>query len=139
MQTRMSSMARHLYFALGCFMVVLGAIGVVLPLMPTTIFLILAAACFARSSPTWETWLLDHPRFGPSLRGWRDEGAISRPAKLMACVGMSIGFALFYVGAHPDTWLLLSVAGVMLASGIYVVSRPQPDLDRGQDQSSGRE
>lgn len=139
MHTRMSTMARHLYFALGCLMVVLGGIGVVVPLMPTTLFLILAAACFARSSPAWEAWLLEHPRFGPSLRGWREEGAISRPAKLMACVGMSVGFVLFYLGAHPGIWLMLSVAGVMIASGIYVVSRPHPDLDRRQDQPRRRE
>lgn len=120
-------------------MVVLGGIGVVVPLMPTTVFLILAAACFARSSPAWEAWLLEHPRFGPSLRGWREEGAISRPAKLMACVGMSVGFVLFYLGAHPGIWLMLSVAGVMIASGIYVVSRPHPDLDRRQDQPRRRE
>jgi uncharacterized membrane protein YbaN (DUF454 family) len=132
-------MGRHLFFGLGCIMVALGAIGVVLPLMPTTIFLILAAACFARSSPAWETWLLEHPRFGPSLRGWREEGAISRPAKAMACIGMSIGFALFCVGAHPDAWLLVSVAAVMLASGIYVVSRPLPDLSRRPDARDGEE
>ncbi len=43
---------------------------------------------------------------------------------------MSVGFALFYVGAHPGVWLLASVAAVMLASGVYVVSRPRPDLGR---------
>lgn len=132
-------MARYLYFTLGCLMLVLGAIGAVLPLMPTTIFLILAAACFARSSPAWEAWMLDHPRFGSSLRGWREEGAISRPAKLMACAGMSIGFAFFYIEAHPDTWLLVSVAAIMLASGIYVVSRPLPDISRRTERRGGQD
>ena len=113
-------------------MVVLGAIGAVLPLMPTTIFLILAAGCFARSSPAWEKWLLEHPRFGHSLRSWREQGAISPQAKFMACVGMSIGFALFYAGAHPGLWLGVSVAAVMLASAIYVLSRPHPADSRGQ-------
>jgi uncharacterized protein len=128
----MSDMGRYLYFTLGCLMVALGVIGAILPLMPTTIFLILAAGCFARSSPTCEAWLLNHPRFGPTLRGWREEGAISAQAKLMACIGMAVGFALFYVGAHPGIWLLLSVAAVMLASALYVVSRPLPNGDRRQ-------
>jgi hypothetical protein len=125
-------MSRYLYFSLGCLMVALGAIGAVLPLMPTTIFLILAAGFFARSSPAWERWLLDHPRFGHPLRSWREQGAISPQSKLMACIGMSIGFAVFYAGAHPDLWLGVSVAAVMLASAVYVVSRPHPDFGRSE-------
>lgn len=132
-------MSRYLYFSLGCVMVGLGVIGAILPLMPTTIFLILAAGCFARSSPAYEQWLLQHPRFGASLRGWREEGAISVPAKCMACIGMSVGFALFYVGAHPSTGLLVGVAAVMLASGIYVVSRPHPHLGRREADQSGQQ
>ncbi len=132
-------MGRYLYFSLGCVMVGLGVIGAILPLMPTTIFLILAAGCFARSSPACEQWLLDHPRFGASLRGWREEGAISVPAKCMACLGMTVGFALFYVGAHPSTWLLVGVAALMLASGAYVVSRPHPGLGRREASQSGQQ
>jgi len=124
-------MARYLYFSLGCLLVALGIIGAMLPVMPTTIFLILAAACFARSSPAWERWLLEHPRFGHTLRSWREEGAIPRRAKLLACIGMTIGFVLFYIGAHPGPLLLASVASVMVASGVYVVSRPTP-APRGQ-------
>lgn len=127
---RMRHMRRTFFFSLGCLMVALGLIGALLPLMPTTIFLILAAGCFARSSPACELWLLEHPRFGPTLRGWREEGAISRQAKGMACVGMTVGFLLFCIGAHPSVWLLVSVAAVMLASGVYVVSRPQPNLNQ---------
>jgi uncharacterized protein len=127
--------SRYLYFSLGCVMVGLGVIGAILPLMPTTIFLILAAGCFARSSPACEQWLLDHPRFGASLRGWREEGAISVPAKCMACLGMSVGVLLFYVGAHPSIWLSVGVAAVMLASAAYVVSRPHPGLGRRVGQS----
>src|SRR6187551_2804897 len=62
------SIMRVVYFCMGCVMVALGAIGAVTPLLPTTIFLIIAAWCFARSSPRLEAWLLNHPTFGKTLR-----------------------------------------------------------------------
>ncbi|AYJ86265.1 DUF454 domain-containing protein [Sphingomonas paeninsulae] len=112
------------WLALGLLCVLLGIIGAILPLMPTTIFLILAAGCFARSSPRLEAWLLNHARFGPTLRAWRADGAISRRGKIAACSGITIGFVLFMVGAHPRLWLALTVAAFMLACAFYVVSRP---------------
>jgi uncharacterized membrane protein YbaN (DUF454 family) len=117
-------MTRIPYFCFGWLMLVLAAIGAVLPLMPTTIFLILAAWGFARSSPRLEQWLLDHPRFGPTLRNWRDYGAISTPTKAMACAGMAFGFSVFWLSAHPAPWVVVGVAAFMLASALYVISRP---------------
>jgi len=118
------SVMRIVYFCMGWVMVALGVIGAVTPLLPTTIFLIMAAGCFARSSPRLEAWLLDHPRFGKPLRDWRAAGAISRPAKLMACAGMTTGFVVFYVSAHPPAWLAAAVAVLLLGCAAYVVSRP---------------
>jgi uncharacterized protein len=119
-------MARMSFFLLGWLMVALGFIGAFLPLMPTTIFLILAAWFFARSSPRLEAWLLDHPRFGPTLRAWRDTGAISTSAKTMSCVGMLVGFIVFWIEAHPGPWLAAGAALFLLASAAYVLSRPNP-------------
>lgn len=67
---------RGVYLAVGLLFVALGFVGAFLPVLPTTPFLILAAACFARSSRQLESWLLDHPRFVPTLRDWRERGAI---------------------------------------------------------------
>ncbi len=92
--------ARGLWLVLGLGFVALGIIGAFLPLMPTTIFLILAAGCFARSSTRLETWLLDHPRFGPGLRAWRASGAISRRGKTAASAGMALGYVFFWIGAR---------------------------------------
>ena len=121
-------LVRHLYFAGGLVLLALGVIGAFLPLMPTTIFLILAAWCFARSSPRLEHWLLTHPRFGPVLLAWRREGAIPRRGKVLACAGMALGFGLFWLGAHPGLELLLIVLVVLLACAWFVVSRPEPAL-----------
>ena len=68
------------FLALGGLMLALGIIGAFLPVMPTTIFLILAAWCFGRSSPRLESWMLDHQRFGPALRQWREHRRLSQLA-----------------------------------------------------------
>ena len=115
---------RIIYFGLGWVMVTLGVIGLVMPLMPGAVFLIAAAACFARCSPRLEAWLLDHPTFGKPLRDWRAAGAIPRPAKAMACAGMTIGFVVFWYSVDPSAPLAAGVAAGFLACAAYVVSRP---------------
>jgi uncharacterized protein len=115
---------RPLFFALGCTSVAVGFVGAFLPVLPTTPFLILAAACFARSSPRLERWLLDHPRFGPVLRSWREHGAIPRKAKLLACIGMSVGYAWFWWGSAPGLPLAIGVAVLMIGAAAFVLSRP---------------
>lgn len=121
-------MMRVLWLILGCVMLALGVIGAFLPVMPTTIFLILAVGCFSRSSPRLERWLLDSPTYGPSLRAWREQGAVSRKGKLYASLGMAVGYGLFWWGAHPSLWLALGVGVFFLASAAYVLSRPSPQV-----------
>ena len=119
-------MLRPIYLIFGFLMLALGVIGAFLPVMPTTIFLILAAWCFARSSPRLETWLMQHPVFGSTLRSWRESGAISRRVKVIACLGIAFGFALFWLWVHPVIWLWLIVAAAMLACAWFIVSLPEP-------------
>ncbi|MCM5556734.1 YbaN family protein [Pleomorphomonas sp. JP5] len=116
---------RQAYMIIGCLMVVIGAIGAVLPLLPTTPFLLIAAACFARSSPRLEAWLLSHRRFGPLLSAWRERGAIPRSGKLLSTIGMALGFYAFYKGSEPGLLLLVIVAAVFVLIGAYVWSRPE--------------
>jgi uncharacterized membrane protein YbaN (DUF454 family) len=104
----------------------LGIIGAFLPLMPTTLFIILAAGCFARSSERLETWLLSHRRFGPTIRAWRAEGAIPRRGKVLAAIGMVVGYLAFLIGAHPDWMLALFVFLIFAGCAWFVWSRPEP-------------
>jgi uncharacterized membrane protein YbaN (DUF454 family) len=124
--SRLRAATRLGWLALGFGCVALGVIGALLPLMPTTIFLILAAGCFARSSPRLEAWLLDHPRFGATLRAWRRDRAIPRRAKRLACTGIAAGYALFLFTAAPHWPLALGVAAAMAGCAAFIVTRPSP-------------
>lgn len=115
---------RYFYLGLGWFFVALGIIGAFLPVMPTTIFLIIAAWCFARSSPELEAWLLSHPVFGKTLTDWRERGAISKRAKVLACSMIAASYAVFVTFSHPTVVLALGVGAVMAAPALYVATRP---------------
>ncbi|MFM9871291.1 YbaN family protein [Achromobacter xylosoxidans] len=91
-------MMRALWLILGCAMLALGVIGAFLPVMPTTIFLILAAACFSRSSPRLERWLLDSPTYGPSLRAWREQGGGVAQRQAVCLAGHGGGLRPVLVG-----------------------------------------
>ena len=132
-------MTRIPYLCFGFLMLLLGAIGAVLPLMPTTIFLILAAWAFARSSPRLEQRLLDHPQFGSTLRNWQQYGAISTHTKAVACAGMALGFFVFWLSAHPTPWVVIGVAVCMLASALYVISRPAANQTAAKEQIARRD
>ncbi|XQA79150.1 YbaN family protein [Xanthomonas sacchari] len=119
-------LSRALWCGLGLLMLALGLIGAVLPVMPTTIFLILAAYCFSRSSPRLDAWLLAHPRYGAPLRLWREQGAITRRGKWLAASGMALGYLLFCCGAHPGATLALGVGALIAASAAFVLTRPAP-------------
>lgn len=84
---------RHLWLAAGGISLALGVIGIFLPLLPTTPFVLLAAFCFSRGSERCERWLVEHPRFGPMVRDWRANRAVPLRAKQLATVMMLIGSA----------------------------------------------
>jgi uncharacterized protein len=115
---------RIAFLLAGVFFVLLAVIGALLPVMPSTIFLILAAACFARSSPRLEAWMLEHPVLGPPIRRWRERGAIAPGAKLMALFGMAAGYAILLFAYQPSWYVAAAVLLFLAASAGYVVSRP---------------
>ncbi len=106
----------------------LGSIGVILPLLPTVPFMILAAFCFANSSPRLEAWLLDHHVFGNHIRNWRDRRAITRRGKWAATVAFVIScvIALLFV-ALP--WSLVPIAAALI-SGSWIWTRNEPESEK---------
>lgn len=116
--------ARAVFLALGLIFTGLGFVGAILPVLPTVPFLIVAAACFSRSSPRLERWLLDHRYFGPLLRDWREKGAIPRRAKWLAAAGCGLGLALFIRGSDPGWPLIFAVAAIMAFGLAFVFTRP---------------
>jgi uncharacterized protein len=120
---------RYVYLAIGLVFVGLGVLGAVLPVLPTTPFLLVALGAFAKSSQRLERWLLEHPRFGPRLVAWRAHRVIPLPVKLTAYASMlaSLTFVLL-----AGRWMVAAIAAVPMAIGaIYISTRPSgvPDPD----------
>lgn len=107
----------------GVLAVLLGALGIFLPLLPTVPFLLLAAFCFARSSERLLDWLLDHPTLGPPIHDWRRNGAIGRRAKWLATLSIGLTFSIS-IALRLEPWLLGVQAAVLGAVTVFIWSRP---------------
>ncbi|MGB3626715.1 MAG: YbaN family protein [Henriciella sp.] len=109
---------------LGFLFLALGAIGLFLPIWPTTVFWIVAALCFARSSPAMRDWIYSRPNVGPLIQTFLERGTLSLPAKTGALTGMSLA-ALISTALLWGRWSWLAIAMALLAMGaIYVLTRP---------------
>lgn len=114
---------RPLWLAAGTLSAGLGLIGIVVPLLPTTPFMILAAACFARSSPRLHDWLWNHRVFGPAIRDWREHRAISPFAKRASVGAMAAAFGISLV-LGVKLWALAAQAVVLTVMGGWILTRP---------------
>lgn len=113
--------------------IVLAFIGALLPGMPTTVFLILAAWAASKGWPQMDAWLLNHPKYGPTLRNWREHGTVPRKAKWWASIMMSIsGIIMLFTGAP----LLVKVFTdlTMLIVAIWLWTRPEPSITASTNQ-----
>ncbi|KZL12610.1 Inner membrane protein YbaN [Pseudovibrio axinellae] len=121
-------MKKLLYLIFGLALVATGIVGIFLPLLPTTIFFILAAGCFARSSPRLESWILTHPKIGPSVIYWQEHRAIPKKAKFFAFSGLIFGYLMFLKMSHPNVLLAIAVALMVCAVAGYIASRPSKPI-----------
>lgn len=120
---------RAAFFGAGVLFLGLGILGMFLPVLPTTPFVLLAAACFARSSDRFYGWLLAHRAFGPMVREWRTHRSIPYRTKLVAIVLMAASLSTSIVFFVRPAWLqaALAVFGVGLALWLYrIPSRDRP-------------
>ncbi len=116
---------RRVHFCLGYASIALAALGVFLPLLPTTPFLLAAVWCFARSSPATADRLYAHPSFGPVLTAWRDQRAISPRAKGLALTTLALSFGVTAWLSHG--LVIPVVTGAIMGSvALYLATRPSP-------------
>lgn len=116
---------RGVYLVLAWMALALGVIGIVVPGLPTTPFVLLAAWAAARSSERLHTWLRGHRLFGPMIRDWQATGAVSRRAKWAATATM-VACAALMLATAPHLWMAATGSGVMLIVAIWLWLRPEP-------------
>lgn len=119
------SRLRWLWLIVAYLSIGLAMLGVVLPGLPTTEFVLLAAWAASRSSPRLARWLENHRVFGPLLRDWNRQGAIARGTKLVSSLAMLLSLAVFaLVVGHLLS--LAFIAGGMACGALWIWTRPEP-------------
>jgi uncharacterized protein len=118
--------------AYGC--IGLGTAGLVVPLLPTTPFLLVAAWAAPKGSPRLARWLWQHPRLGPTLHAWQEQRAVPRRAKRLAVVLLLFSWLVLWLGSAPPMVLMLT-AVMFCCVASFVLTRP----DATRLRSEGRD
>lgn len=123
-----SRVVRWLLWLAGTVALGLGLLGVILPGLPTTPFVLLAAACYARASLRLYAWLLANPVFGPLICDWRAYGAVPRRAKWIAILTMAVtvGLSVWMLAGRP--WLQAMVVIIVGIVALWLWRRPEPPV-----------
>lgn len=116
-------MLRFIWALLGLVCIALAMIGIVLPLLPTVPFLLLAAFFFARSSERLHNWLLSHPKLGPPIEDWQVRGAINPTAKRIATISIVLVFGISLALGLKTTVLVIQ-AVVLSCVLLFIWTRP---------------
>ena len=125
-----TTMKNPLYFALGWLFFALGAIGAVLPVMPTTVFMLMSLWAFSKSSQRFHDWLYNHRTFGPPLQQWTQNHIIPLKAKLTAIFFMTCSMAYLLAYSTAPIWVIASAAALMIYGAIFILTKPShPPVD----------
>tara|TARA_R110000796_G_scaffold27004_10_gene74593 strand:+ start:11079 stop:11543 length:465 start_codon:yes stop_codon:yes gene_type:complete len=115
--------AMWIWRAVGSVAFVLGAIGLAVPVWPTTIFWIVAALAFAKSNPSWADWIYRQPGAGPAIKTFLETGAMARQAKIAALSGMGIAALIVIAFAYRKPWVLGLGLGLIAIGAVFVMTR----------------
>ena len=115
----------HVYNVLAWICFGLGFVGMVVPLMPTTVFWICAAWLWLRSRPHRVRFLIEHPHFGESIRRFLEQGEICRTGKTAAVVGMAGSLVIWIALATPRWPFILLVGGILTLVALWILTRPE--------------
>ncbi len=113
-------MPKFIFISLGFLFIALGGVGLVLPVMPTTPFLLLAAACFARSSPRFYDWLLNIHVFGSLIKNWQETRSIPKKSKLVAIFSIILMGGLSIIFFIEMTFLKILVTAILLFNIVFI-------------------
>ncbi|MBS9778162.1 MAG: YbaN family protein [Gammaproteobacteria bacterium] len=109
-----------IFLIAGFVILAIGVIGIFLPLLPTTPFVILAAYCFAQSSPRFHNWLITHSFFGPMVLNWQERRAIPQKAKYLAFTMMTLSCAMVWYRLLDTSWFILAPISSILCLGVMI-------------------
>jgi uncharacterized membrane protein YbaN (DUF454 family) len=129
--TPRSRLARMLYGFAGGVALMLGVIGIFLPGLPTTPFVLLAAACFAKSSPRVHQWMLRHHLLGPMLRNWHEHRSLTRRTKYVAVISMALTIGVSIWTFSGQAWIQLMLLALGIISATIVLRIPTRAHDAG--------
>lgn len=115
---------RIFYFFLGWFFFMIGLIGVILPVLPTTPFMLLALWGFSKSSERFHRWLYQHRFFGPALQQWDQHRVIPLPAKIISVTMMMISFTYLSIFQKLSIEFLIPIALFMLYGAWFILTKP---------------
>lgn len=118
-----STLIRYLLIACGWLCVFLGVLGIVIPGLPTTPFMLLAATCFSKSSKRFHQWLLNNKVFGPIISDWQNQRIIRKKIKYRALLVVAITF-LISILIIPNQWMKLFLIGMWAICSFFIFRLP---------------
>ena len=119
-----NAISRMFWLVIGILSLGCGIAGTVLPLVPTTPFVLVSVFAFAKSSPRLHNWLINHPKFGPLIQNWQQHGAIDRRTKTIALTVMVLTPIVTWLIGASSLVVIIQII-VLSCSAIFIVTRPE--------------